>query len=420
MRRPSATSESVPKRPTVKAMEPNAPSGATHMTKPTMRKNTSRTLSITAVTAAPRSPQAASPAANSTETSSTGSTSVCAKASTKVVGNEVEQELRDALRMGPGGVLADRLDIKRTGRHMHAGPGLEHIHGGQRQHQRQRGDGFEVDQRLQGDAPDPAHVVHGRHTVHHGAEDHRRDEHADQRNEGVPQRLHVGPQLRPPMAERDARPGSPAVPAPTVVLTAPCQLPSYCLGASSSGRGGSHGTAENRTSPAVHSAATRRTPARPAETQVTEPGAGFHVSRHRHPRELHEGARAAVAAGQLRDRPIRQRYCCSHCNPAVPAAGTGSPRRKAPPKTLPAGPPGATRSTPRQASHADQPGSSDRRAWRMTSASACACTSHTSQHTGSAGVGVRTRSRVRLSERRWPPRHPGARWPRAPPRRKSP
>src|ERR1700733_4886995 len=60
IRRPSATSEPVPKCPTVNAIEPNAPSGATHMTRPTIRKNTSRTPSMTSRTGLPRPPLAAS------------------------------------------------------------------------------------------------------------------------------------------------------------------------------------------------------------------------------------------------------------------------------------------------------------------------------------------------------------------------
>ena len=49
-----------------------------------------------------------------------------------------------------------------------------------------------------------AHVVHAGHAVDHGAEDHRRDDHAHQGDEGVAERLHVLAELGPEPAQQDA------------------------------------------------------------------------------------------------------------------------------------------------------------------------------------------------------------------------
>ena len=61
-----------------------------------------------------------------------------------------------------------------------------------------------------------------------------------------------------------------------------------------------------------------------------------------------------------------------------------------------------------------RPGNNDMRASRMISCPSWDCTSQASQHTGFAGVGVSTRSRVRLrGNRSWATasRRPAARWP---------
>src|SRR3712207_2713629 len=69
------------------------------------------------------------------------------------------------------------------------------------------GDGrhhLEVDQRLDADPPDLLHVLHAGDAVHHRAEDDGRDQHLDQLDEGVAERLHLRPDLGPEVAEQDA------------------------------------------------------------------------------------------------------------------------------------------------------------------------------------------------------------------------
>ena len=56
--------------------------------------------------------------------------------------------------------------------------------------ERERGHDLEVEQRLEADAADLLHVLHAGDAVHDRAEDDRRDEHLDQLDEGVAERLH--------------------------------------------------------------------------------------------------------------------------------------------------------------------------------------------------------------------------------------
>ena len=70
--------------------------------------------------------------------------------------------------------------------------------------QRKRGHDLEIDQRLHADAADLLHVLHAGDAVHDGAEDDRRDEHLDQLDEPVAERLHRLAELRVEMTQQDA------------------------------------------------------------------------------------------------------------------------------------------------------------------------------------------------------------------------
>ena len=70
--------------------------------------------------------------------------------------------------------------------------------------QRQRREGQEVDHRLAGDAADLLHVAHPGDAGRDGQEDHRRDDHLHQLDEGIAERLEGRALLRPEMPEQDA------------------------------------------------------------------------------------------------------------------------------------------------------------------------------------------------------------------------
>ena len=70
----------------VNAIAPNAPSGATLITMPTMRKSVCETMSMSVTSGLPRSPSSASANANSTAKNSTWRMSPSANAPTTVAG----------------------------------------------------------------------------------------------------------------------------------------------------------------------------------------------------------------------------------------------------------------------------------------------------------------------------------------------
>ena len=74
---------------------------------------------------------------------------------------------------------------------IHTCAGLPNVHGDKREDERHKRDGFEPDERFQRHTADPLHVVHGRNAMHYRAENHRPDNHTDQIDEGVAQRLHL-------------------------------------------------------------------------------------------------------------------------------------------------------------------------------------------------------------------------------------
>jgi len=82
----SAASEPMPNLPTVKAMAPIAPRGASRITTPTMRKNSWPIWSMNDVTAATRCPSAAAAMPARIDTSSTCKMSPPENASPTVLG----------------------------------------------------------------------------------------------------------------------------------------------------------------------------------------------------------------------------------------------------------------------------------------------------------------------------------------------
>ena len=119
--------------------------------------------------------------------------------------DDAEQELDDALALGGFDVALDRARIERGQVDIHADAGLPQIDGDKREHERDERDHLEIDQRLDRDAADALHVVHRGHTVNDGAEDHRRDDHAHEADEGIAQRRHLRAELGLGDAEQRAR-----------------------------------------------------------------------------------------------------------------------------------------------------------------------------------------------------------------------
>ncbi len=119
--------------------------------------------------------------------------------------DDVQQSVGDALVLGLGGVAGGRVGVDGLRIDVHPGARAPQVHRRQGEGEGDGGDDLEIDDRLQRHPAGAAHVVHARHPVHHGAEDHRGDDHPDQGDEGVAQGLHLGPQVRVQPAQQGAQ-----------------------------------------------------------------------------------------------------------------------------------------------------------------------------------------------------------------------
>jgi hypothetical protein len=89
----------------------------------------------------------------------------------------VAQWLRLLLDVHDSAILEGlRVDV-------HAGAGRPHVHDEESQHQRNRRDELEVNQRFDCDATDPFGLADARDPMHDGAEDDRRHDHSHQADE---------------------------------------------------------------------------------------------------------------------------------------------------------------------------------------------------------------------------------------------
>lgn len=93
----------MPYLPTVKAMAPSTPRGASWMMRPMARNSTTEKSSMSPATRAPRSPTSASAQPKTIENSSTCSTSPVEKALTAVVGMSLS---RKSLKPPPESLFA--------------------------------------------------------------------------------------------------------------------------------------------------------------------------------------------------------------------------------------------------------------------------------------------------------------------------
>ena len=105
----------------------------------------------------------------------------------------------------PGlGVGGDCLGVERRRVDVHAGARLHDVDDDQADDQRDRADDLEVEQRQAAGLADLLHVLHAGDADDDGAEDDRRDDHLDQLDEAVAERLHRLAGLRAEVAEQDA------------------------------------------------------------------------------------------------------------------------------------------------------------------------------------------------------------------------
>jgi hypothetical protein len=126
-----------------------------------------------------------------------------AKASTIVVGNNVHKKISDRLRLCLSGIVCDRSCIERRHVDIEPAPRVHQVPHHQSDNQSQRGDDLEVEQRFSTDAAHFAQIPHACDARHHGAEDHHRDEHRDQADEGIAERFHCDRMCRAEITERD-------------------------------------------------------------------------------------------------------------------------------------------------------------------------------------------------------------------------
>ncbi|MCY1237543.1 hypothetical protein D9M72_502450 [compost metagenome] len=111
------------------------------------------------------------------------------------VGDQLEQEVDRALVFHLGGVVdkaGNGRRIQRARIHVHADAGLEHISQEDAQRQRDGGDDLEVHHRLDADAADLLQLAGAADAGHHHAEHDRADQHLDQLDKGVAERLELG------------------------------------------------------------------------------------------------------------------------------------------------------------------------------------------------------------------------------------
>ncbi len=81
------------------------------------------------------------------------------------------------------------MSVDRGGIDVHPDAGLPEIHCRKGDNESQQRDGQEVPERFQGNPPDPLHVVHPRHAMHDAAEDDWPDDHPNEIDEGIAERL---------------------------------------------------------------------------------------------------------------------------------------------------------------------------------------------------------------------------------------
>ena len=120
-------------------------------------------------------------------------------------GDDVEQEADRAVDLLRAlGVGRQRARVERARVDVHPVARAEGVGDDDAEDQRDRRHHLEVDDRLDADAADLLEVAGGGDAVHHDAEDERRDDHLDELDEAVAERLHLRGEVGPEDADDDA------------------------------------------------------------------------------------------------------------------------------------------------------------------------------------------------------------------------
>jgi hypothetical protein len=120
------------------------------------------------------------------------------------VRDDVEQEVGGAGHLARRHVAGDALGVQGGRVDVHAGARLQQVHQHQADEQGDGGEDLEVQQGQAAGLADLLHVLHAGDAQHHGAEDDRGDDHLDQLDEAVTQRLHLRGQVRREMPQQHA------------------------------------------------------------------------------------------------------------------------------------------------------------------------------------------------------------------------
>ena len=119
-------------------------------------------------------------------------------------GDDVEQEIGRALHLAGLRVGGDALGVERRRVDVHPAPGCTTLTIDEADDQRERADDLEVEQRVAAGLADLLHVLHAGDADDDRAEDDRRDDHLDQLDEAVAERLHRRAGLGKEVAEQNA------------------------------------------------------------------------------------------------------------------------------------------------------------------------------------------------------------------------
>ncbi|MNE07948.1 hypothetical protein D3C80_1005890 [compost metagenome] len=103
-----------------------------------------------------------------------------------------------------GSVSRNSLAVERGRIDVHAGTRLQQVADNEADDQGQRREGQEVEHRLAGNASNLLEIRHAGNTGGDSQEDHRCDDHLDELDERVAERLQAGAEIRPEMADQHA------------------------------------------------------------------------------------------------------------------------------------------------------------------------------------------------------------------------
>ncbi len=119
------------------------------------------------------------------------------------VRDDVHQEVHGRQRLGLVRVLRDRVGVEVGRVDVETGARFDQVGDDQADRQREGRYDLEVDQGLAADEADLFHVLHAGDARDDGTKDHRGDDHLDQFDEAVSQRLHRGGDARIIYAQQD-------------------------------------------------------------------------------------------------------------------------------------------------------------------------------------------------------------------------